>query len=126
MQNVTCARTSWPNEPRAPKNWKKKTSRLRPMMISGVTMGSSRSVSAAARPRNLTRASASPSSVPSAVDTITTTTARRSVTPTASSSRRFAKSVGYQSRVKPSHWKLSFEVLKENTIRTTIGAKRNR
>ena len=95
------------------------------MRISGVTIGRRSSVSAAPRPRNRRRASARPSSVPMTVDTMTTTRARRSVTESASSRSSLANSVGYQSSVKPRHWKFRRESLNEKMIRTTIGANRN-
>ena len=50
-QNVMCAIESWPIEPCASNSCRKNSSRLRPMTISGVTIGSRSRVSAPARPR---------------------------------------------------------------------------
>ncbi len=96
------------------------------MTISGVTIGTSRSVSVAARPRNRWRASASPSNVPRIVETTTATAATRSVSNKASTTSSLAKSRGYQSSVNPRHWKLRRESLNENTISTAIGRNRKR
>ena len=52
-------------------------------------------------------------------------TATRRVTDRASSRWLLANSLGYQSRVKPSHTKFRRETLKLKMISTTIGAKRN-
>ena len=68
MQNVMWAIAIWPSEPFWPNSWAKKISRLMPMMISGVTIGSRSSVSVAPLPRNLSRARPSPSSEPRTVD----------------------------------------------------------
>ena len=95
------------------------------MTISGVTIGTRRSVSVAPRPRNRTRASPSPSSDPSTVETRTATTATSSVTNSASVSWRFEKSLGYQSVVKPCQTRPRRALLNEKMIRTTIGANRN-
>ena len=62
--------------------------------------------------------------MPTTVDTMTTTSASRSVTDSASSSSWSVKRVGYQSRVKPFQFTLRFESLNEKMIRTTIGANR--
>ena len=60
MQNVMWASEIWPIEPVEPKSWKKNTSRLMPMMISGVIIGSRSSVWTAPEPRNRSRASPRP------------------------------------------------------------------
>ena len=63
-------------------------------------------------------------SEPRTVETTTAITATSSVTFSASMRSRLAKSLGYQSRVKPCHTKLRLDWLKLKTIRTTIGANR--
>ena len=125
MQNVMWAIMIWPIEPFMPSSWLKKISRLMPMMISGVTIGSRSSVSVAPAPRNLSRARPRPSSVPRIVATITATNATWTVTHRASSRSRLANSFGYQSVVKPSHTKFRRDWLKLKMISTTIGANRN-
>ena len=125
MQNVMWATPIWPSEPFWRKSWPKKISRLMPMMISGVIIGRRISVSAAPLPRNLSRASPSPSNEPRTVAPMIAITATRSVTESASRSWVLANSLGYQSRVNPSQTKLRRETLKLKTIRMTIGANRN-
>ena len=125
-QNVMWAIEIWASEPRAEKTWAKNSSRLMPRMISGATIG--RMISVSARPPTLrlrSRASPSPSSVPSTVATSTATSATRIVFSSASSMSSLANRIGYQSSVKPVHAKLSSESLKLNTMRMTIGRNRN-
>ena len=85
MQNVMWAMTICPSEPFWPNSWPKKMSRLMPMMISGVTIGSRMRTSEAPWPRNRLRARARPSSDPMIVDTMTATNATWSVRESASS-----------------------------------------
>ena len=94
------------------------------MTISGVTIGSSRSTSIGPRQRRPSRASPSPSSVPSATDAKTAIAATWSVTPSAPRISLFGNSVGYQSRVKPAQLKFRRSALKLKMIRMTIGRNR--
>ena len=64
MQNVMCAICSWPNEPCASNSCRKNSSRLRPMTISGVTIGRRSRVSAPARPGTAAVPAPRPSSEP--------------------------------------------------------------
>ncbi len=114
-----------PIDPFCEKACEKKISRLMPMMISGVTIGSRIRVSVAPLPRNRKRASPSPRSVPRIVEPMTATTATCIVIPTALIRSPLANSFGYQSSVKPCHTKFRRESLKLKTISTTIGANRN-
>ena len=123
-QNVTCASEIWVNDPWPPKTWEKKSSRLMPMTISGVTIGSSRRTSIGPRQRCPILASPRPSSVPSATDARTATSATWSVTPSAPRISSFWNSVGYQSRVKPVQLKFRRSALKLKMIRMTIGRNR--
>ena len=125
MQNVMWAMTICPSEPFWPNSWPKKMSRLMPMMISGVTIGSRIRTSEAPWPRNRLRARARPSSDPRIVDTMTATNATWSVRESASSRSWLANSFGYQSVVNPSHTKFRRDTLKLKMIRITIGANRN-
>ena len=95
------------------------------MMISGVTIGSRRSVSVAPRRGTAGAPAPSPRSEPRIVDAITAMNATWSVTESASSRSRLANSFGYQSSVKPCQTKFRRESLKLKMIRTTIGANRN-
>ena len=104
--------------------WVKKISRLMPMMISGVTIGSRMSVSAAPLPRNRSRASPKPRSDPRTVATTTATAATMSEVWSESSRSLLASSFGYQSRVNPCHTNVRRESLKLKITRTTIGANR--
>ena len=94
------------------------------MMISGVTIGRSSSVSVAPLPRKCSRASPRPSSDPRIVAPMTAMTATCRVIPTESMRSWLANSFGYQSVVKPSHTKFRRETLKLKMIRITIGANR--
>ena len=125
MQNVTWAIEIWPSDPFWANSWLKKISRLMPMMISGVTIGSSSRVSVAPLPRKWRRASPRPSSEPRIVEPMTAMTATCMVIPSASSRSWLANSFGYQSVVKPSQTKFRRETLKLKMMRMTIGANRN-
>ncbi len=102
----------------------KNSSRLMPMTISGVTIGSSSSVSLDPRVRRPSRVSPRPSSVPSTVATITATSATWSVTMRAPMSSSFWNSRGYQRSVGATHAKLCLDALNENRIRIRIGRNR--
>ena len=115
----------WPSEPCRLNSCAKNTSRLMPMITSGVTIGSRRSVWTAPAPRNRSRASPSPRSEPRIVAPTMAIAATWRLIQSASISVRFDSSLPYQSRENPSQTKLWREALKLNTIRTTIGANRN-
>ena len=83
MQNVTWAMLSWANEPRLSNRATKNSSSDRPITISGVTIGRSRSVSVDPWPRKRSRARPRPSSEPRMVDTTTATSPTWTVVPTA-------------------------------------------
>ena len=115
----------WPIEPRPPKSWAKNSSRLRPMMISGVDHRQRGSASPPA-PR---AAEAQPGEAEPEQRARGSSTRRpRRRRPGASRQRvehsSFANSIGYQSSVNPVHVKLPFDALNANMIRMTIGANR--
>ena len=115
----------WASEPWPPNSCAKNSSSARPITISGVTIGSSSSVSDVPRARRPIRTSPSPSSVPRMTDPMTANVATWSVRNSASRRSSLANSRGYQSSVKPRHAKLRRESLNENRMRITIGANRN-
>ena len=124
MQNVMWAREICQIDPFSPNSWVKNASRLMPMMISGVMIGRSRSVWTAPEPRNRSRASPIPSSVPRIVEPTTAIAATWRVISSACSRSVLFSSRGYQSSVKPCQTNVRREELKLKMIRMAIGANR--